>query len=104
LFSLGVIVTKTLGLILLIGGFASTILVLVLLKSADYGSFSQAYDSLPKKDSFSRQEVLDRMVDAFHRPQHSELWILAPAGAMLGGGLLLMAASKRKRGDGTSNT
>ena len=94
---------KTIALVLLVGGFVGIMGALMLLKSVDYSSFSQAYDSLPKKDTFARQEVLEHMVDAFQRRNHSEIWILAPAAMMLAGGLLLLRTGKSAKGNRTPN-
>ena|SRR5947209_731879 len=92
---------KTIALVLLVGGFVGIMGALMLLKSADYSSFSQAYESLPRKDTFARQEVLEHMVDAFQRRNHSEMWIMAPATMMLAGGLLLLRTGKSARSNET---
>jgi hypothetical protein len=77
------------GLLLLVFGFASFVALVLWFHAADWAIFSQAYDSLPQQQTFSRSDVLQRLEALFRRLHHHPAWFLIPAVLMLSGGLLL---------------
>jgi hypothetical protein len=77
------------GLLLLIVGFTSLFFLVFWFHATDWAIFSQAYDSLPQQQSFSRSDVLQRLEALFRRLQHHSVWFLIPAVLMLSGGFLL---------------
>jgi hypothetical protein len=77
------------GLLLLVVGFASFLALVFWFHATDWAIFSQAYDSLPQQQTFSRSDVLQRLDALFRRLQHHPAWLLIPAVLMLSGGLLL---------------
>jgi hypothetical protein len=77
------------GLLLLVFGFVSFLALILWFRAADWANFSQAYDSLPRQETFSRSDVLQRLEGLFRRLHHHPAWLLIPAALMLSGGLLL---------------
>jgi hypothetical protein len=84
---------RTCGFILLVSGFLWLMLSALLYPATATSIWSQSFDSLPQRESFSRKEVLDQITGLHSRTSDSQPWVVPPAFLMLFGGILLNRVS-----------
>jgi hypothetical protein len=85
---------RSFGFFLLFVGFAVLLGSTFFFESRAISHASEVHHSLQTKECFSRQEVLDQMIELLQRTQGSKLWFGLSGVALLSGGLILAVTRK----------
>jgi hypothetical protein len=86
---------RPLGFCLLATGFILLLGMAFWIETTDIDVFAQAYDSTPQGQTFTREQVHERLGSLFEGMHYRHVhWLIIPAFLMLGGGLM---ASKRPK-------